>query len=190
MDLAARYDAAEIWYGGAEREEIGKKGYAHIMKGPLRLSIDSDLAVRLAAFHATLTPYNRAYTLARNDFYEQSRREARELTGQPDNVGPTSEIANLLMGNNRLIWGATDFGEDASRSMRERFREILARIPELVSTDVDVALDRIMNQLRSLDAAEAMRAESLQCMAAGQLVIQRLEEILQDPTSVVLEFSN
>ena len=189
MELAERYENADLRYGGEERQQLAKRGFAQVMKGPLRLFVDSELQAFLTSFRATLPVYNKAWNVARNDLYDQAGRAAQELTGRKPSEGVTSEIGNLFMTNDRLLWGATDFGEDARKDMRNRFREAYLRVPEL-KPDADAAFDRLVARLKSLETAEAMRRESRNCVAAGKLVIQRLEEIVRDPTSVVLEFEN
>ena len=190
MELAGRYESAELSYGGQEKAELAKRGFAGVMKGPLRLFVDSELQALLSSFRATLPVYNKAWSTARNDLYDQARVAARELSGRPEGDGPTTEIANLLMTNDRHVWGATDFGEDALRYVRERFREMYVRIPGLKPNEADAAFDRLLARLRSLESAEALRRGSRTCLASGQRVIQRLEAIVRDPTSLVLDFES
>ena len=94
------------------------------------------------------------------------------------------------MTTNRFVWGAMDLGEDGVRNTRDRFREMYLRIPGVTPSESDSALDRLVARLRALDSAEAMRRASQTSVAAGELAIKRLEEIVRDPTSVVLEFES
>jgi len=54
--------------------------------------------------------------------------------------------------------------------------------------ETDAAFENLRDRLRSLDTSEAMRRKSRACVDSGERVIRRLEEIVKDPTSVVLEF--
>jgi len=112
------------------------------------------------------------------------------MTGQPEGDSPTSDLANLLMTTDRFVWGATDLGEDGVRNTHGRFREIFSRIPGMKPDNAESALDKLVARLRSLDSAEAMRQGSRTSVAAGELAIKRLEQIVRDPTSVVLEFES
>ena len=190
IESAGRYEWAEMRYGDAERQEIWKRGYERMMKGPLRLFVDDKLRDLMSTFHSTLPDYNRAWSAARTDLYSQSRIAAREMTGQPEGDSPTSDIANLLMTTNRFVWGAMDLGEDGVRNTRDRFREMYLRIPGVTPSESDSALDKLVARLRALDSAETMRQASRASVAAGELAIKRLEEIVRDPTSVVLEFES
>ena len=81
-------------------------------------------------------------------------------------------------------------GEDGVRNTHDRFREMYSRIPGMKPDDAESALDKLVARLRSLDSAEAMRHTSRTSVAAGELAIKRLEQIVRDPTSVVLEFES
>ena len=190
IESAERFEWADMRYGDAERQELWKRGFERMMKGPLRLFVDDKLRGLLSTFHSTLPVYNRAWSAARTDLYGQSRIAVREMTGQPEGDSPTSDLANLLMTTDRFVWGATDLGEDGVRNTHGRFREIFSRIPGMKPDNAESALDKLVARLRSLDSAEAMRQASRTSVAAGELAIKRLEQIVPDPTSVVLEFES
>jgi len=190
MELAKRYDSAELWYGTPERQELLRHGFLAIMKGPLRLFVDAGLKALLSSFHAAVAKYNKAFSTARNDFYAKAQVFAHELTGRPNGDAVPSAVANLFTTNNRLGWGATDFGEDAEQAMRVQFHEMYSRGRTTGSKEIDAAFNNLRDRLRSLDTSETMRRESRACMDSGERVIRRLEEVVMDPTSVVLEFED
>ncbi len=188
LERVENYDTADLRYGGPQAEEIGKHGFDHVMASSLRLFVDSDVKARLFTFHVAVGVYNRARDIAHNDAYEESGVAAAELTGQAADQGPTGGIANLFRNNMRFVWGARDSGEGAKRAMRDRFGEMFAQVRSAGPNETVATFEALRDRLRSRETAEAMRRESHACAAAGKLVIARLEEIVQDPTSVVLEF--
>jgi hypothetical protein len=188
LERVENYDIADLRYGGPEGENLAKHGFDHVMASSLRLFVDSDVKSRLFTFHVAVGTYNKARGIAHNDAYDQSRVGAAELTGQAADQGPTGDIANLFSNNMRFAWGATDSGEDAQRAMRDRFGEMLVRARSADSKETVAAFEALRDHLFSRDTAKAMRRESQACAAAGKLVIARLEEIVRDPTAVVLEF--
>jgi len=189
LERAETYDFAELRYGGQEGEDLAKHGFDHVMASSLRLFVDSEVAARLFTFHVAVAGYNKAHGIARNEAFEQSKVAAAELTGLTADQGAAGGIANLFMNNIRFVWGATHYGEDAQRAMRDRFREMFDQArPAAGPKETTAAFDALRDRLQSLDSAKAMRRESQACAAAGKLVIARLEEIVRDPTSVVLEF--
>lgn len=190
IELVERYDSADLRYGGEERDQLSKRGFAAVMKGPLRLFVDSRLQELLSTFHADVQIYNKVQNATRTDLYDQAGVEALDLTKRSEDDSATNAIATVLRQNDRLIWGATDFGEEAVRFARDRFREAYARIPELDPAGADAAFDRLVQRLRSRKTADTLRRVSRDCAASGQRAIQRLEEIVRDPTSVVLEFGD
>jgi hypothetical protein len=190
MELAKRYDAAELWYGTPERHELLRHGFVAIMKGSLRLFVDAGIKALLSSFHAAVAKYNKAVSTARNDFYAKAQVFAHELTGRPEGDAVPTAVANLFTTNNRLVWGATDFGEEAEQAMRVQFREMYSRGRTTAPKETDAAFNNLRDRLRSLDTSEAMRRESRTCVDSGERVIRRLEEIVMDPTSVVLEFED
>ena len=74
--------------------------------------------------------------------------------------------------------------------MRVQFREMYSRGRTTGQKETDAAFDNLRDRLRSLDTSGPMRRESRACMDSGERVIRRLEEIVMDPTSVVLEFED
>jgi len=189
LELAQAYDRAELEYGTEEQKEIAKKGYAVLMKGPLRLFVDSQLQSLLVPFHKAVASYKDAWQRAHDDLPEQAQRLATALTGQPASGGPTRQISDLLVTNNTLIWGAPRIDERWEQNLRDRFREAFAQVPQPPhGNDADAALAGVRGLLRVRPLAETMRQASRVCVEAGERVIERLEGILRDPTSVVLEF--
>src|SRR2546428_3699283 len=137
IESAGRYEWAEMRYGDEERQEIWKRGFDRMMRGPLRLFVDDRLRELLTAFHSTLPAYNRAWSAARSDLFNQSRIATSEMTGQPAGDSPTSDIANLIMLNDRFVWGAMDLGEDGVRNFRDRFREMYSRAAGMRPDEAD-----------------------------------------------------
>src|SRR5207245_1041043 len=121
VELAARYERAELRWGDADQQELWKRGFESMMKGPFRLFIDVRLRGLLSSFHATLPVYNDAWSAARKDLHWQARAVASQLTGQPEDDSLTSELADVLMNNSGLVWGAPDERGIGTQLLCERF---------------------------------------------------------------------
>ena len=136
--------------------------------------------------------YNDAWSAARKDLHWQARAVASQLTGQPEDDSLTSELADVLMNNSGLVWGAPDERGIGTQLLCERFRNVYSRIPGVRPDTMhmpDVRLRELLTRVRSQPSAEAMRRGGQASVAAGELAIKRLEEIVRYPISAVLDFA-
>jgi hypothetical protein len=172
------------WAGSSEPVQMG---FEEIMESHLGLFVDASARTLLQAFHDSSIAYEKAHRDAWTNLYNSASQEITKLTGDKNLSGNASEMMAALTQYSRMIYDPhqTDLEEDA----RKRFvgaHNMLFHELERAASD----FTGIVSRLRELESTKQLRDARARAIPKGESAVVRLKEIIQDPTSVVLDFES